>query len=37
MNKDNFSFTYTCIEKYKFNFWKMVTDTGLIFSTYTNI
>ena len=28
---------YTCINKYNFNFSKMVTDTRLKFSTYTNI
>ena len=28
---------YTCINKYKFNFSKMVIDTKLKFSTYTNI
>ena len=28
---------YTCIDKYNFNFSKMVIDTKLKFSTYTNI
>ena len=28
---------YTCIDKYNFNFSKMITDTKLKFSTYTNI
>ena len=28
---------YTCINKYNFNFSKMVTDTKLKFSTNTNI
>ena len=28
---------YTCINKYNFNFSKMVIDTKLKFSTYTNI
>ena len=28
---------YTCIDKYNFNFSKMMTDTKLKFSTYTNI
>ena len=27
---------YTCIDKYKFNFSKMETDTKLKFSTYTS-
>ena len=28
---------YTCINKYNFNFSKMITDTKLKLSTYTNI
>ena len=28
---------YTCIDKYNFNFSKMITDTKLKFSTYTDI
>ena len=31
------NYTYTCIDKYNFNFSKMVIDTELKISTYTNI
>ena len=35
MNKFNVSFTFT--NTFNFNFSKMITDTGLIFSADTNI
>ena len=36
-NLTYFNYSYTCIDKYNFNFSKMVIDTKLKFSTYTNI